>query len=143
LPEVDREITYCGYPGHARKILSLREISFGRFAAGGIATSVNEVSISVLIERPNLIQVHGDGVMSEDYDFGGISGGPLLAIVQTPTIRSWMPAGVIIEGPNRTGDVSQSIQGFEMIKARPVQFILPDGHLDVSRWEVNNIHRGR
>jgi hypothetical protein len=94
-----------------------------------------------LIERESLVQVHGDGAFCDNYDFGGISGGPILAIVQTPTIRSWIPAGVIIQGPNPTVDASQSIQGFELVKARPVQYILPDGHLDVAKWEMNNINR--
>jgi hypothetical protein len=95
----------------------------------------------MLIEREKLVQVHGDGIFVEDYDFGGVSGGPVIAIVQTPIVRSWMPAGVIIQGPNPTGDISQSIQGFEMIKARPVQYILPDGHLDIARWEMTNVNR--
>jgi hypothetical protein len=30
-----------------------------------------------------------------------------------------------------------------MIKARPVQYILPDGRINVPRWEMNNIHRNR
>jgi hypothetical protein len=105
--------------------------------------STNDESISLLIEPENSVRVHGDGVMSDDYDFGGISGGPVIAIVQTPTFRSWIPAGVIIQGPNPTGDSSQAIQGFSMIKARPVQYILADGRLDVARWEMNNIHRPR
>jgi hypothetical protein len=29
-----------------------------------------------------------------------MSGGPLLAIVQAEIIRTWRPAGVIIQGPN-------------------------------------------
>jgi hypothetical protein len=142
-PEVNGGITYCGFPGHSRRVRSFREIVFGVFSAASYLTSANEQSISVQIERERLVQVHGDGVMSEDYDFGGISGGPLIAIVQTQTMRSWIPAGVIIQGPNRTGDSLQSIHGFEVIKGRPVQYILADGHLDVSRWEMNNIHRDR
>jgi hypothetical protein len=142
-PEVNAGITFCGFPGHSLRVPSFHEIVLGIFSAACNLTSANEDSISVLIERERLVQVHGDGVLFEDYDFGGISGGPLIAIVQTPTIRSWIPAGVIIQGPNPTGDISQSIQGFEMIKARPVQYILPDGRLDVHRWEMNNIHRNR
>jgi len=78
--------------------------------------------------------------MPENYDLGGMSGGPLIAIIQTPTLRLWKPAGVIIQGPNTSGNPSESISGFEVIKARPLHFVLPDGYLDVSRWEMNNIH---
>ena len=142
-PEVNGGITYCGFPGHSRSVRSFHEITFGIFSAASNLTSANEQSISVQIERERLVQVLGDGVMSEDYDFGGISGGPLIAIVQTPTIRSWIPAGIIIQGPNPGGDSLQSIQGFEVIKGRPMQYILADGQLDVSRWEMNNINRAR
>ena len=76
------------------------------------------------IERERLVQVRGDGVMSEDYDFGGISGGPLIAIVQTPTID--LDSRRCHYSGSQSYDISQSIQGFEMIKARPVQYISPD-----------------
>jgi hypothetical protein len=141
LPQVDRGVTYCGFPGGGRRLLAQREISFGIVTASGIATSVSETSISVLIERENLMPVLGEGVIPENFDFGGMSGGPVIAIVQTPSLRSWMPAGVIIQGPNPTADDTQSIAGFDVIKARPVQYVLPDGHLDLPRWEMNNLSR--
>ncbi len=142
-PEVNAGITFCGFPGHGSRVPAFREITFGIFSAACNLTSANETAISVQIERERLRQVHGDGVMSDDCDFGAIRGGPLIAIVQTPTMRSWIPAGVIVQGPNPTGDSSQSILGFELIKGRPIQYILPDGHLNVSRWEMNNMHRVR
>jgi hypothetical protein len=141
LPQVERGVTYCGFPGSGRRMLARREISFGCVAAGGVATSVNDISISVQIEREHLFPVLGEGLPPENYDFGGISGGPVLAIVQTPTLRSWMPAGVIIQGPNPANDPTQSIQGFELIKARPIQYVLPNGTLDLARWKMNNVHR--
>lgn len=138
LPQKDRGVTYCGFPGRGRRWLAHREISFGCAALGGIATISHELSLSILIERENLFQVLGEEAMEENYDFGGMSGGPVIAIVQTPTIRSWMPAGVIIQGPNPTGRAGESISGLEVIKARPVHFIKPDGELDVTRWEQAN-----
>ena len=141
LPQVDRGITYCGFPGNGRRFLAPREISFGCVAACGLATSVNDISISLLIEREYLFPVLGDGMIPEDYDFGGISGGPFVAIVQTPVLRSWMPAGVIIQGPNPSADASQSIAGFELIKARPIKYVRSDGTLDVAMWEATNLFR--
>ena len=138
LPQVDRGMTYCGFPGNGRRWLADREISFGCVAMGGIATSCNETSISVLIERQHLAQVLGDQTMPENYDFGGISGGPLISIVQTPTIRSWMPAGVIIQGPNPSGVDGEAISGLEIIKARPMHFIKPNGEIDIARWQETN-----
>ena len=135
VPEVDRGVTYCGFPGNGRRWLSPKEISFGIVSMAGIATSSHERALSVLIERDHLVQVHGDEPMPDNYDFGGISGGPMLAIVDTGIIRSWMPAAVIIQGPNPSGIAGESISGFEMIKGRPVHFIKADGYLDLTRWE--------
>ena len=141
LAEVDGGLTYCGFPGRARRVRSFREVVFGIFSAASYLSSANDSSLSALIERDRVVQVHGDGNLSEDYDFGGISGGPFIAIVQTATLRSWIPAGVIIQGPNVCDDASQCIQGFELIKARPIQYILADGQLDISRWEMCNMSR--
>jgi hypothetical protein len=115
IPQVGRGVTYCGFPGKGRRWLAPREISFGCAAMAGLATNSHETSLSILIERDDLLRVLGDDDLPENYDFGGISGGPVIAIVQTPTIRSWMPAGVIIQGPNPSGVTGESISGLEII----------------------------
>jgi hypothetical protein len=104
----------------------------------GMASNCRETSLSILIERENLAQIIGDEAMPEDYDFGGISGGPVIAIVQSPTMRSWRPAGIIIQGPNPSGLAGESIKGLEIIRARPIHFIKDDGHIDVARWEQSS-----
>lgn len=106
-PEVNAGITFCGFPGHSRRVPFFDEIYFRNLLCGVLFNEC-ERGFHLRIERERLVQVRGDGVMSEDYDFGGISGGPLIAIVQTPTIRSWIPAGVIIQGPNPTISRSRS-----------------------------------
>lgn len=138
LAEVGCGVTYCGYPGNGRLWLARRKISFGCVTMAGIATIARETCISIQIEREKLMRVLGNEDMPENFDFGGMSGGPVLAIVQTPTLRSWIPAGVIFQGPNPTGDPAESIQGLEIIRARPVHFINPDGTLDIVRWNQNN-----
>lgn len=138
LPQKDRGVTFCGFPGIGRHWLSSKEIALGRIAFSGVATNCHELAISVQIERENLFRVLGNEPLSENYNFGGISGGPVIAIIQTPTIRSWMPAGVVIQGPNPSGLVGESISGLEIIRARPVHFIKSNGELDVTRWEQSN-----
>ena len=54
LPQQDRGVTYCGFPGNGRRWLAPREISFGCAAMGGIATNSHETSLSILIEREKL-----------------------------------------------------------------------------------------
>ena len=53
-----------------------------------------------------LMRVLGNEDMPENFDFGGMSGGPVVAIVQTPTLRSWIPAGVIFQGPDPSDDLT-------------------------------------
>jgi hypothetical protein len=139
LPWTQRGVIYSGFPGIGRRVVAPRSISFGMVTAGGLATSVSDISISVQIEREHLIDVIGEGNLPENFDFGGISGGPLLTIVQTPTLRSWMPGGVIVQGPNPSTDASEAIEGFEVIKARPMKYIMPNGKIDSLLWEQNNI----
>lgn len=133
-PQIDRGLYYCGFPGTGRLWLSLREISFGSLTGSGAASSVSEVDISTLIERSYLIPALGEGIPPENFDFGGISGGPMLMVVEQ-TLRSWALAGVIYQGPNPSTDSEQAIAGLEIIKARRAHFILADGKLDSSRWE--------
>lgn len=92
--------------------------------------------ISSLIEREHLMDVLGTGLPPEKYNFGGMSGGPMLTVVEHKGIRGWRLAGVIYDGPNPSADPAQWIDGLEIIKARRADFILPDGTLDKSRYEL-------
>ncbi len=139
LADVDGGVTYCGFPGYGRRSLAPRLRSFGSVPMTGSAASAHETCVSIQIERDKLIRVLGDEEMPENFDFGGMSGGPVLAIVQTGTLRSWRPAGVIFQGPNPSGDPAESIRGLEIIRARPVHFINSDGTLDIDRWNRSNL----
>jgi hypothetical protein len=76
----------------------------------------------------------GDGIPPENFDFRGISGGPMLMVIQGRNLRSWALAGVIYQGPNTSENPDEAISGLEIIRARRAHFILPDGHLDTARW---------
>lgn len=141
-PQTDRGIYYCGYPGLGRRCLSAREISFGASPGGGVATSVSEIDVCTQMERQHLFAVLGHGLPPENFDFGGISGGPMLTVVETALVRSWALAGVIYQGPNPDIASEYAIPGLEVIRARRVDFILPNGSLNVSRWhEYENVNR--
>jgi hypothetical protein len=131
-------VAYCGCPGEARQRSSHHETIFGFVAMGGVATNVHENCISVQIEREKLMSIFGDG-LPENYDFRGMSGGPVLEVLQTENGQFWRrPAGVIFQGPNTNDDVGESIRGFEIIRARPVHFINANGTLDIARWDQSN-----
>ncbi len=133
-PQRDRGIYHSGFAATSTLWLSRREISFGVAAGGGIASSVSETDVSSLVEREHLIDVMGVGLPPENFDFGGISGGPMLSAIEHRGLRSWQLAGVIYQGPNPSTDPNESIAGLEIIKARRAHFLLPDGKLDVARW---------
>jgi len=138
LAQSDCGVTYAGFPGKGRRWLAPRHISFGCVPMGGIATSSHETCVSIQIEREKMMRVFGSEEMPENFDFGGMSGGPVLAIVQSATFRSWIPAGVVVQGPNPSDNPEQSIQGLEVIRARPIHFIKPDGMLDLARWHQSH-----
>ncbi len=144
--EVGSAVSYCGCAGAARERLSPHETSFGFVAMIGRATSAHENCISIQVEREKLVRKLG-GDLPESYDFGGISGGPVLEILQTRTGDFWRrPAGVIFQGPSTSDHVEESIHGLEIIRARPIHFIKADGTLDITRWEQSNLQpvgRGR
>ncbi len=132
-PQVNCGVYYCGYPGVGTRHPSTGEVVFGAVPGSGVASSVSETDVSSMIERQHLMPVLGDGIPPENFDFGGISGGIMLTVVQNQ-LRSWALAGVIYEGPHVSDDPNEAIPGLEIIKARRADFILEDGTLDVPRW---------
>lgn len=66
----------------------------------GVADLVGRRDIWTVFNRANWIDVMGLGLPPERYDFGGISGGPMLSVIERHGLRSWALAGVIYEGPN-------------------------------------------
>jgi hypothetical protein len=139
LAEVNGPAIYCGFPGVGRRPVA-GGVSFGAVPMGGIVTSSHETMVSIQIEREALVRLLGEDDMPENFNFGGMSGRPLIAIVQAEIMRTWNPAGVIISGPN-PGDAPDQdfIPGFEVIRARPIHFIKADGALDHDRWAQANI----
>jgi hypothetical protein len=135
-PQRDCGVSYAGFPGVERRLSLPHEISFGIATGGGVVSSISETDICSLIEREHLIATLGEGLPPENYDFGGISGGPMLMAVEyRGLLRTWALAGVVYQGPNTSPDPNEAITGFEIIRARPAHFILPDGTLDTRRWE--------
>jgi hypothetical protein len=139
LIDAESPITYCGFPGVGRRWVQPRTLSHGMVPMAGMVTNVSATCISVQIEREVLVRILGTEEMPENFDFGGMSGGPALAIVQRPDLmRFWRPAGVIFQGPNPSGVAGESIQGLEIIRIRPIHFVKPDGMLDLEMWDQCN-----
>ena len=134
-PTQGKGVYFCGFAGSETIWLSQNLISFGATLAGGVASSISDRDISVLIEREYLIDVIGKRLPPEDFDFRGISGGPLLTVVENRGLRLWRLAGVIYQGPNPYGEPNCSaIEGLQIIRARRTDFILSNGKLNTQLW---------
>jgi len=135
-PPMERKGVYIsGFPGVETIGSAQDEISFGAASGSGIAHSISDLDVSSLMEREHLIGVLGEGIPPENFNFSGMSGGPMITAVEHNGIRSWRLAGVIYEGPNPSGNGTQGIPGFELFKARRTDFILADGMLNVEHWD--------
>jgi hypothetical protein len=128
-------VYYCGFPGIEREWVSQSDVSFGFTPMGGYVASAREDRISIQIERATMVDI-GPVNMPDNYNFGGMSGAPLFARRLSGTLHVLSPVGVIIQGPNASGDLCNAISGLEIIAARPIQFIAPDGTLDRNRWQT-------
>lgn len=132
-PQQDRGVYYSGYPEIESLWQAPEEVNFGALPGSGIASSVNDHTISTQISREHLIDVLGLGIPPENYNFSGMSGGPMLTVIQG-VLRGWRLAGIIYEGPNILNTVERpGIEGLEIIRARRADFINPDGTLDRGR----------
>jgi hypothetical protein len=136
-PRINVGITYAGFPGVGTRNLSREAVQFGILCGTGLVSSLNDREVSTLLEREYLEPVLGEGIVPEDYNFGGISGGPLIYNVLTAQgLLVNALAGVIISGPNPSPDHEESIPGFELFQARRVDFIRADGFLDRDLWDA-------
>jgi hypothetical protein len=124
---------YCGFPNIGTAPISPHALSFGAVRGSGVATSINDRDVVTLFERQYWLPDPEHGAPPPNFDFGGISGGLMLTVVQS-TIRSWTLTGVIYEGPSTSDVPGEAIENFETLRARRAHFIFPDGNLDTALW---------
>ena len=103
-------------------------------AIGNISSSVGKRDISSQIERERLIDILGLGLPRNNYDYSGMSGGPLITVVESAGIRSWRLGGIIYSGPNVSIDPNKAIEGFELIRSRRADFLARDGTINRAAW---------
>ena len=131
-PALGSEVLYCGYPGVGTRIQSPREVVFGAVPGSGIAATVGDDVVTTMLERENLVPVLGGGIPPENFDFGGMSGGPML-MVRRGLLVVVSLAGIIHQGPNTSTIPGEAIPGFELLRAKRADFLLSDGRLDRER----------
>jgi len=119
IPQGERGVLFTGFPGLARNRLSEREIETGIFTALTVAENITDVQISGHFDRERQVDKPGRPTSPQGYDIGGVSGAPLVTIVDSASLHYWRLGGVIT-------DFSTS---FEIFYATRADFILPDGTL--------------
>lgn len=142
-PMQNRGIYFSGFPERERIGPSINNlINFGATPLSGIASSISDLDVSCSIEREYWIDVMGKGLLPENFNYSGISGAPMLTVIEYESgLRSWSLAGVIYSGPNTSEEPSEAITAVEIIRARRAYFIQPDGRLNTQLWESLNFYR--
>ena len=118
-PQEGLGVAMAGFPGHDRKIVSLHEISFAVYPVLATAKTVGERLISCQFERDYVVETPGFAVPPPNYSTGGMSGGPLLTLIDLDGFVFWRLGGVIREGSN----------DMEIIFSSRAECLLPDGKL--------------
>lgn len=130
-PMRDRGVVFAGFPGIERKSSRRLNVDFGAMFGSGVASSISDRNVSCLFERERWIDVLGLGLPPPEYPLGGLSGGPMLTVVEDK-LRAYRLAGIIVQGPNKQAE--ESIDGFEVLRARRADFIKADGAIDRALW---------
>jgi hypothetical protein len=133
-PRVQQGVLYAGFAGVGTRQLSPIALQFGVVTGMGIVSSLSDTTVSSLVEREHLAPALGEGIPPENFNFGGISGAPMLYATMRGGLLVNALAGIIVAGPNTSDDSEQAIQGFELIRARRTYFIREDGTLDGALW---------
>jgi hypothetical protein len=119
IPDVGDMVLFAGFPGPEKKVsASTNSIDVRTYAAKWVIDSVSGRDVSMI--RPpdsEVTDVNGSGFPAREYNFGGMSGGPVVAVFDRGPIFSCGLSGVIYE----------LHQGFEIVKAARADFIREDG----------------
>jgi hypothetical protein len=134
-PERNKGVFYAGFASAGTRTPRRNEVVSSAVTGSGIAHAVNERDVISQLEREYLEPSLGEGIPPENFNFGGMSGGPMLYVVETQHgLRLNALAGVIYAGPNTSSHPNESISGFELFHARRSRFIRDDGFLEHDLW---------
>ncbi|MCA8287570.1 hypothetical protein [Burkholderia vietnamiensis] len=114
-------VFFGGFPGVERRQIAEDTINQGFYVALTPVSSSSERQFGCAFERENWIDTLGHGIPAEDYDLGGVSGGPMLLLNESESgIFSWHIIGVVYNATNALG---------EIVLAHHVSSIKADGSL--------------
>jgi hypothetical protein len=87
-----RRFSFGGFPGGERIVVAEHEISFGLCGATVPLTDFTEYQLCARMEPEYRVDVRDLGLPPDGYDFGDVSGGPMLQPVYRDGRWGW-PAG--------------------------------------------------
>lgn len=118
-PQNGKGVFFAGFPGVARRQLNDREVEHGIFTALTVADNVTDTEISGHFDRAHQVDKPGRPSAPEGYDIGGVSGAPLVTIVDSESLCYWRLGGVM----------TAFNTAYEIFYATRADFIMPDGTL--------------
>jgi Trypsin-like peptidase domain len=119
MPKIGKGVLFAGFPGRERRRLQPRAIESGVFTALTVADNVSNLQISGHFERKRQVENSRRPTAPVGYDYRGVSGGPLLTIVESEHLWYWRLGGVMTEFN----------ANLEIFYATRADFLLPDGTL--------------
>lgn len=125
VPQEGRGIVLGGFPGVSRDVIGRAEVSFGLFTALGVARVVTDEQITWALDRNFLVTDHELPQPPPNCELGGISGGPLISMLETENHLSHYRI---------SGLISQASAGLENIVAKRIDFVRDDGSIYEPDW---------
>jgi hypothetical protein len=127
-PEPDRGIMFGGFPAKLRQSPAPGQLAFGPFCVLSVARRVESDQITWRFAREFLVNADTGDAPEDDFDLGGISGGPLLRVGESPS-------GLI--GFRLAGIVSQSMDA-QYVVAKRADFIQRDGTIRAASYRQDS-----
>lgn len=94
-PAIGQAAVVAGYPGVERIRRDRFDYSFGTACFNTPVSSVSEHQFVCVLERKEWIDVFGKGLPPENFNLAGISGAPVLTLIQTESgLAVWRLAGI-------------------------------------------------
>ena len=98
-PSMGQGVVYGGYPGAERELVQSDTISYGSYAGSSMVDAVHRSEFVSVIEPESSVVAHPvGGQLPDEIQFGGMSGGPALAIVHTGELVHFALMGVLTQG---------------------------------------------
>ena len=95
-PKTDQAIIFAGFPGHEKRVNRLFNLQFGWFSGAGMIASVRDLDFSCQVDREHMVPLPGRPLPELGYDFGGVSGAPVLRVHRGDIVH-WELLGIVCQ----------------------------------------------